>query len=116
MAKYDFPSMRRGDSFLGTIFTVKVNGTPLDLSGDCIIRMDLRLTALGTVAKSFTSVANAGITISATPTDGTFTINETIMDIPAGDYLYDIQIKLDTDEIFTFIWGNFPLIQDITYD
>jgi hypothetical protein len=115
MALYNFPNLRKGDTYPGAVFTINVNGSPLDLTS-AEVDIDLRLTALGAVAKTFTSVGGGGITISATPTDGTFTIDDQIVDIAAGTYLYDIEITLSNGVVMTPVWGNWQIIQDITYD
>ncbi len=115
MAKYIIPSTRKGDTFPGVVFTIKVNGTPLVLT-DAVITMDLRLTDTSSSALRLTSVANAGFTISATPTDGTFTLNSQIIDVPAGTYNYDINILLSNDTVKTYVWGTWSVIQDVTYD
>jgi len=112
--RYDFPKTIKGDTFNGTLFTVTVNDLALDLT-NAIVKMDLRLTPTGTIAKSFTSVGDADITISATPTDGKFTINRQIIDIDAGTYAYDIEIELADGTIKTYISGNWTIIQDVTH-
>jgi len=113
MAKYDLPKIRKGDTFDGVQFTININETPADLTG-ASIKMDLRLTALGDVVKRFTS--SDGITISATPTDGTFVLDQQIISIDAATYMYDIEITFQSGEVKTYIWGNWVIVQDVTYD
>jgi hypothetical protein len=115
MAKYDFPTMKKNDTFPGIQFTINVNGLPIDLT-NAIVRMDIRETPTGNMVERFTSVGNAGITISATPTDGIFIFNEQIISVPAFNYVYDIEIDFQNNLVETYLWGNFPVSQDVTYD
>ena len=115
MARYDFSNAVKGDTFDGVLFTLTLNGVAIDLTGATII-MDLRLTKTGTSVKRFTSVADEHITISATPTDGTFTFNDQIIDVDAADYFYDIQITFADDTVKTYIYGRWTVIQDVTYN
>jgi hypothetical protein len=115
VAKYIIPSTRKGDTFPGVIFTIKVNGTGLDLTS-AVITADFRLLDTGPSALRLTSVANAGFTISPTPANGTFTLNAQIFSIDAGTYNYDINIALSNNTVKTYIWGTFTIVQDVTYD
>ena len=114
-SRYDFPETIKGDTFNGILFTIKVNDVALNLT-DAEINMDLRLTPTGDSVKRFTSVGDADITISATPTDGIFTFNRQIIDVTANNYKYDIQIVLADDTVKTYISGNWKIVQDVTYD
>ena len=114
-SRYDFPQTIKGDTFNGILFTIKVNSIALDLT-DAIINMDLRLIPSGVSVKRFTSIANEHITISATPADGKFTFNNQIINVAAENYKYDIQIVLGDDTVKTYIYGNWTIIQDVTYD
>ena len=46
--------------------------------------------------------------------NGKFRINPVIINIPAGSYVYDIQINFSTTEIKTYLKGNFTVTQDVT--
>ena len=52
---HNLPDVIKGDTYNAILFTILVNDVAVDLSGDTIITMDMRLTPLGAVAKSFTS-------------------------------------------------------------
>jgi hypothetical protein len=85
-------STKRGDTFAEVPFQINVNTVPLNLSG-ALIRMQLRTDYGGTVYLEFTSVNNDGITIT-NAANGEFKINETIIDLEAKAYKYDIEITL----------------------
>ena len=112
---YNFPNHVKGDTFDGVLFTLTVNTVALNLTG-AVINMDLRLTKTGVSVERFTSVADEHITISATPTDGTFTFNEQIISVDAGNYFYDIEIVFPDTTVKTYIAGRWNIIQDVTYE
>ena len=116
IAHYNFKNHTKGDTFDGVLFTLKKNGVAVDLSV-CTITMDMRLTALGAIAKSFTSAGSGGITIDADPTSGKFVLDAQIIDIAAGTYMFDMQFLFDDtpDVVKTYIKGNWTILQDITY-
>ena len=113
-SRYDFPQVIKGDTFNGILFTIKVNSVALDLT-DAEINMDLRLALTGASVKRFTSVNDEHITISATPSDGTFTFNNQLINVPAENYKYDIEITFADDTVKTYIYGNWTIIQDVTH-
>ena len=80
----------KGDTFDQVNFEVKVNNVAVDLTG-AVIRMQLRKEYGGVVGLSLTSVGSAGITIT-NASSGLFKINEQIIDAPAYNYIYDIEI------------------------
>jgi len=103
----------KGDTFDEVNFELKINDAVVNLTGSTI-RMQLRKNADDvTPALSLTSVANAGITINA-PTLGQFKINQQIIDIPIGEYLYDIQLTYATGVVKTYIKGTFSITAEIT--
>jgi len=102
---------KRGDTFEAVNFEIKINDVAVDLS-DTIIRMQLRKEYGGIIALNLTSVDNAGLTITDA-VDGLFKIDEQVINIEAGNYLYDIQFNFD-GEIKTYISGNFVITNDVT--
>ena len=102
---------KRGDTFEAVNFEIKINDVAVDLS-DAIIRMQLRKEYGGIIALNLTSVDNAGLTITDA-VDGLFKINEQVINIEAGNYLYDIQFNFD-GEIKTYVSGNFIITNDVT--
>jgi len=109
MSTYNFPNHLKDDTFQGVTFTVLVNSVPLDLT-DSSIRMGLR-GAGGSLEKTF--VVGSGITLTM-PASGIFTFNKQIIDLPAQTYTYDIQFTLNTGEVYTYISGEWMIVQDVT--
>ena len=105
-------STKRGDTFAEVPFQINVNAVPLNLSG-ALIRMQLRTDYGGTVYLELTSVNNNGITIT-NAANGEFKINETIIDLEARAYKYDIEITLSNGEVNTWISGVFSVVNDVT--
>lgn len=102
----------KGDTFKGLQFTVDVNGSVKDLT-NTIITMEIRAgSKTGKIAKSFTSVASAGLT-KTDPTEGIFIINPFLANIEAGIYYYDVQFN-DSGTIKTYIQGIITVDQDVT--
>lgn len=112
METYNFKPHVKGDTFKGCRFTLKVNDIPLDLT-NCQIRMHLRTNPLHS-NKYELSTSNNKITI-IDAANGIFEIPQQIIDIPAGNYYYDIEILFPNGNVKTYINGHFEIIQDITY-
>jgi len=101
----------KADTFEAVNFEINVDTVPVDLS-DTTIRMQLRKEYGGVVGLSLTSVGNAGITITDAA-NGLFRINQQIIDIPAFNYIYDIEFDFD-GVVKTYISGNFLIKNDVT--
>ena len=114
MVNYNFQNHVKGDTFNGVLFTVTVNDVAFDLTG-ATITMDVRPTKTGSVVATY-STTTTGITISSPSTAGKFTFDEQIIDIAAAKYVYDIEIELSSGTVKTYIWGNWEITQDVTYD
>jgi hypothetical protein len=85
---------------------------PINLSG-AVIRMQLRKEPCAVAVLSFTTVANAGLTIT-NGVNGLFKINEQIINIQAGRYYYDIEIRFSDNTVKTWVSGYFTVKNDIT--
>ncbi len=103
---------KKGDTFEEVLFQIVVNDVNADLT-DAIIRMQLRLEYGGVVYLNITSVNSEGITITDA-VNGSFKINEQIINIKAGNYLYDIEIQFGNGDIKTWVSGNFNIANDVT--
>jgi hypothetical protein len=97
---------KRGDTFAEVPINIKINNVDLDLTGSTIL-MQLRKEAGGIVAFTPSLTIEAG-------TGGNFSIDEQIIDIPACNYKYDIQITLADDTVSTWISGLFSINDDIS--
>lgn len=102
---------KKGDTFYEVNFEIKKNNVAVDLT-DAIIKMQVRKEYGGVVQLSFTSDNDAGITITDA-INGKFKINQQIIDIPAYNYIYDIQFTID-GIVKTYVSGNFLIINDVT--
>lgn len=109
----DFPNIEhyKGDTFKQIPMVYNVNGAPQDLTG-AIIRMQLRKEKDGVSYLELTSVASAGITITDA-VNGAFKINTQIINIQAGNYIYDIEFNIG-GVIETLIKGDFIITNDVT--
>ena len=108
---YNFSHIK-GDTFDEVPFEILLNTVPIDLTG-AVIRMQLRSECGGLVALSLTSVASAGITIT-NAVNGLFKINKQIIDIAAGNYSYDLEIRFADNTVKTWLSGAFLILCDIT--
>ena len=121
----------KGDTFEAVNFQMLVNTVPLNLSG-CTLRMQLKKEYSGTVYLYLNSIytsdtssitadsgtpidlySGGGITIT-NATSGLFKINKQIIDIEAGNYIYDIELDKPDGTVKTYISGNFLITNDIT--
>jgi hypothetical protein len=102
----------QGDTFESVNFEVIKNSTALNLTG-VIIKMQLKKECGGVPILSFTSVANAGITIT-NAANGLFKINKQIINIPEFNYVYDIEITFSDGTVKTWVEGTFSIKCDIT--
>ena len=116
--KYTIPPVTKGDTWDGMTLTVTdgVTGDPLDLTG-ASVRMMLRKHPEDTqIVKEF-STATGEIIITPPETDGKidFLGNREVMDIPAYNYHYDIEVTFASGRIFTYMRGRWYIKQDVTY-
>jgi hypothetical protein len=102
---------KKGDTFEAVDFELKINDGEVNLT-DTIIRMQVRKSYGDAIVLNFTSVDDEGITITDA-VNGLFKINQQIIDVPAYNYIYDIQFNFD-GEIKTYISGNFVITNDVT--
>lgn len=102
---------KKGDTFYEVDFEILKNQEAIDLT-DAVIRMQVRKNYGDAIVLNFTSVDDEGITITDA-VDGKFKINQRIIDIPAYNYIYDIQFTID-GIVKTYVSGNFLVTNDVT--
>jgi len=109
----EFPNIEhyKGDTFRAIPMQIKFNGIAIDIT-NYIITMQLKKEIGGVPYLTLSSIANAGITI-VNGIIGIFEINEQIIDIKSGTYIYDIEFN-DNNIIDTYIRGSFNIIGDVT--
>ena len=116
MSTYNFKPHVKGDTFLGAEFRVTDGVNPIDLT-DFRIRMHLRRQASQTAALIKVFDTNIADTMEIhDAADGRFRILRQIVDIPAFDYVYDIEFISPTGRVRTWLRGKFPVIEEVTYD
>jgi hypothetical protein len=103
---------KRNDTFNEVPFQINFNAAPLDLT-DAVICMQLRKVYDGVIFLTLSSVMNAGITITDA-LGGEFKINEQIISVNAGNYLYDIQITFADGTVKTWVEGVFTILNDVS--
>ena len=102
----------KGDTFEVVNFQMLVNAVALNLTG-ATLKMQLRKEYGGIVYLSLTSVTSAGLTITNAES-GLFKINKQIINIDAGNYIYDIELDKSGGDVKTYISGNFLITNDVT--
>lgn len=103
-----------GDTWSGATVGVKVNNVALDLTS-ASIEMQIRKTRLDTPILTLKSSVSGEITISATPTDGKFIIEPTVITGEPGGYFYDVEITLQDSSVKTYLSGVVTIIGEITH-
>jgi hypothetical protein len=112
---YNLPTHIKGDTFDGVEFTLVLNSAPVDLT-NAVIDMDVR-KKVNPKSSSLLRISSTtgGIEIGTPATSGIFSIVPQIVDIAAGEYVYDIQIAFPDGEVKTYIAGDWTITQDITH-
>ena len=107
-AKYNI-QIWRNDSWT-QIFALLANEVPIDLSGS-IIEIQVRTTPTATNAELTLTLGN-GLTIGGV--DNNQVIINSIVDISAGNYVYDLTVVFPSEIVKTYVWGTFIVFEDIT--
>jgi hypothetical protein len=109
---YTIPKHRTGDTWKGikniTIFRM---GSALNLLS-AVAKMQVRNQTDAPHLIEFSS--KNGTIVFTDAENGVLMIPEVLVDIPVGNYLWDLQITLSSGEVKTFIGGNWNIIPDIT--
>jgi len=106
-AIYDFPPLKRGDSFDPKNFEILINGDP-PLHEITEVKLELRKHKK--VYKRYINTDNS-IVITG---PGTFYIPGHILDIPEGEYNYDLQITYANSVVKTYMKGIWKIWEDYT--
>lgn len=101
--------MIRTTTFNEVLFNFKINGVNVDLT-DYVIEMRVRKEYQGKIYLYFTSVANAGITITDA-VNGDFKINQQNINIDSYNYIWDMKFT-DGDGISKIYFGAEFLIEN----
>ena len=104
----------KGDTWNGIpSITLQKNGNPIVIPNDASIYMQIKNDCEDSIAEQTLSTANGCISITD-GANGTFRINPTIINIPSGTYVYDIQINFSSTLIKTYMRGSLTVVQDVT--
>ena len=111
---YNFRTHIKGDTYLGTSFTVTVNDLPQDLT-DYRIRMHLRRSATPTSPLVLAFDTEDGTIEITDAAAGEFIIKARVIDIPAYTYRHDIEFTNPDGVVRTWVSGTFPVEEEVTY-
>ena len=107
---YNFPNHISGDTFKGiSAITLLENGSPIDLT-DCSVYVQFRSIfnlASPVVFQFLSDEGNIGVTI---PALGIISIPAQIIDVPAGEYDYDLQVMFPDGVVKTYLKGRFKIL------
>lgn len=109
-ATFNFGNWYRGDSLDSHQFTIKSNGSPINLTG-VDIKCQFRLPFNGKTIKELTN--GAGITVD-TPSSGVIVFDEFLLIWYAGLYLYDVEFTYPSGNVKTYMKGTINIISDQT--
>lgn len=109
MTTYNFKTYR-GDTFDGVEFQINVNGSPLNLTGATLLMVIKTTANAPTVSATLTETTGLTITNAL---QGKFVIDEQILPLSAGQYIYDIQITIGT-KVKSYIKGSILVEQDVS--
>ena len=97
---------KRGDSWSGWAeVEILLNGEPLDLTGASFLMQARRSATSPEVAFSFEPVATE-------PNEGKFMVPGAVIDAPAAQYVYDVELTLASGRVLTPISGVFTITPD----
>ncbi len=100
----------RNDSWMQT-FAITADNVAVNLTGSTI-EIQVRKTANATVADLTLKTGGNGITISGA-NNNQIVLNK-VVNIPAGNYLYDMNVTFPSGLVKTYVWGTFLVQEDIT--
>jgi len=100
----------RNDSW-AQVFALLADTTPIDLSGSTIL-IQVRPTPSSSEVALELTTDDSSIGIGGIDSNQ-ITLNK-IVDIPAGTYVYDMNVTFPSGEVKTYLWGNFIVTEDIS--
>ena len=100
----------RNDSWVQT-FAITAENVAVNLTGSTIT-IQVRKTANASVVDLSLSTGGNGITISGVG-NNQIVLNK-VVNIAAGNYLYDMNVTFPSGVVKTYVWGTFLVQEDIT--
>lgn len=99
----------RNDTWSQT-FAIKSNNIPVDLTG-CEVLIEVKKKP-GVSVSELTLTNTNGVSIIGD--DSNMIVLNKLVDIPAGNYVYDINVTFPSGEVKTYVWGNFFVQEDVS--
>jgi hypothetical protein len=106
----NFPIKILKNDSLNTVLEFKVNDVPLDLSG-ATVRMQIRPSATSSTL-SLALTEGSGISVGGTD-NNIVTLNK-LINIAAGNYVYDLEIDFGSNVVKTYLKGDFVVTEDVS--
>ncbi len=100
----------RNDSWVQT-FAITADNVAVNLTGSTIT-IQVRKTANATAIDLSLSTGGNGITIAGA-SNNQIVLNK-VVNIAAGNYLYDMNVTFPSGVVKTYVWGTFLVQEDIT--
>jgi hypothetical protein len=101
-----------GDTWEGiSSITFLKNSSAINLT-DTFVEMNVRLSLDSPVVFSLTTPASSGITI-LNPLSGSIRVLPTTVNIPVGDYKWNIKMTFPDGTKKTYLMGNWPITSDL---
>jgi hypothetical protein len=100
----------RSDSWVQT-FAITADNVAVNLTGSTIT-IQVRKTASATAVDLSLSTGGNGITIAGA-SNNQIVLNK-VVNIAAGNYLYDMNVTFPSGVVKTYVWGTFLVQEDIT--
>lgn len=104
---YNFPPHKRGDTVPNKVFDIKING---EEPNPGIVDVKLDLSKDKKIKKKY-NINNNSIVINS---PGVFTIVSHILDLPKGEYDYDLQITYENGVVKTYLRGIWKIFEDVS--
>lgn len=108
--EYDLPDAYKGDTYRRIAMTVTADGQPSDLSGG-VAKMALKK---GNKQVLVLSSEDGQLNVQPSGQMGVVEVPKQIIDVPAGRYLYDIQVTFPDGSRQTYVRGTLTVISDVT--
>jgi hypothetical protein len=113
MVTYNIEPQISGDTWYGIAsITFQRNGSAMDLT-DALLEMQVRASLDSPVVLDL-STKNGSILINQPLSSGVVSIPAQIIDIPIGNYIYDLKLTLPTGEVKTYLNGSWSILSHVT--
>lgn len=109
---YTIPAAKRGDTWDGiNSIAIAVNGAPINLT-NAIVKMEFRQSIDSPVTLTLSTSTSSILITNAL--SGVIQIPPKKVEMPFGDYMYDLQVTYPTGVVKTYMSGTWEITPDIT--